>query len=68
MTDKEPTLRVRDLATSETFTLRWENTAFVNTRDGVRVKLHPVSLRLMVPKGSKFDGHTLIGPRPMERI
>jgi hypothetical protein len=66
--DKDPTLRVRDLATRETFTLRWDNTAFVNTMDGVRVKLHPISLRLLVPKGGKFEGNTLLGPRKMERI
>jgi hypothetical protein len=65
-TDK---IKVRDLTTKELFTLRaGDNTQVVTTMDGVRVKLHPVSLRLMVPEKGKFDGSTLLGPRPMERV
>lgn len=64
----EPKLRIRDVASRETFSVDWDNTAFVKTMDGVRVKLHPNSIRVLVPKGGKFDGNTIMGPRKMERI
>lgn len=63
-----PKLKVRDLSTREVFSVEWEHTAYVRTMDGVRVKLHPNSMRLMVPVGAKFDGQCITGTRPMERV
>lgn len=64
----DPALRVRDVASRETFSVSWDNTATVRTMDGVQVKLHPNSIRVFVPVGGKFDGKTLTGTRPMQRV
>lgn len=59
-------MRVKDKQTKQTFSFDVTlNTVQVKTKDGVRVTLHPVALRLMVKKGSRFDGHTLTGTREM---
>jgi hypothetical protein len=62
-------LQVRDLRTRETFSVpATSNTEYVTTQDGARVRLHPMSLRTLTKPGAKFDGQTILGPRPMERL
>lgn len=62
-------LKVRDSATKQIFKVRpTENTQWITTRDGVRVRLHPIIIRTMVRKGEKFEGHTIFGDREMMRV
>lgn len=62
-------IRVRDIKTGEIFDVdACDNTAHVKTRDGVRVKLHPVALRQFVPERGTFNASTLLGPRAMVRM
>lgn len=62
-------LIVKDIATREIFKLKPTlNVAWVETRDGERVTLHPVAIKTFVPKGTEFDAHTLRGTRRMKLI
>ena len=63
-------MRIRDVSTNETYSVdACENTVVVKSRkDGVKIKLHPVSIRLLVKPKSRFSGHTLTGPRELELI
>lgn len=62
-------LQVKDVATRQVFKLRpGDNVTYVTTRDGVRVKLHPVVIKLMVKKGSKFAGSSVLGDREMVKL
>ena len=62
-------LQVKDLKTKEVFRVSpVSNTEFVVTRDGVRVRLHPIVIKNLVKAGQQFDGHTQLGPRPMVKL
>lgn len=62
-------MSIRDTKTKQKFEVDpTANTVRVKTRDGVEIKIHPVTIRMMVPKGQKFDGQTLTGTREMERV
>lgn len=63
-------MRIRDVSTNETYSVdACENTVVVKSRkDGVKIKLHPVSIRLLVKPKSRFSGHTLTGTRELELI
>lgn len=63
------TIQVRDIQTKQVFNVSpTENRVNIITRDGVTVRLHPIIIRTMVGRGQKFDGHTITGPREMERV
>lgn len=69
MQESAAVISVRDLQTKQTFNIRaGENTTYIRTKDGVKVRIHPVVLQTMVKKGQKFDGHTVTGTRKMERV
>lgn len=62
-------LVIKDVATHETFKIKPTlNVAWVETRDGVRVRLHPVAIKTFVLKGTEFDGSTLRGTRRMKLL
>lgn len=62
-------LEVQDRATRQVFKVSpTANTETVVTRDGVRVKLHPIVIRTMVRKGEVFSGQTIVGNREMVRL
>jgi hypothetical protein len=63
-------MRIRDVTTNEEYRVdACENTVVVKSRkDGVKIKLHPVSIRLLVKPRSRFSGHTLLGQREMELL
>lgn len=62
-------MKVKDVQTGQIFDIRpCDNTAYVTTRDGVRVKLHPVTIKLFVPRGGEFEGHTIVGRRQLKRL
>lgn len=61
-------IEIRDIETNQKFRIdASENTAIVRV-GGDKVKVHPVAIRTMVRTGQKFDGHTIRGPRTMERV
>lgn len=61
-------LKVRDIQTDQVFVIDpSEDRVFVKTRDGVKVRLHPYVINHMVKSGSRFDGHTQMGPRKMRK-
>jgi hypothetical protein len=67
--DRDPKLRIRDIHSGETFSVAWGNTEFVTIRrDGVKIRLHPNAIRVMIKPGAKFDGQTILGPRTLERM
>jgi hypothetical protein len=69
MASAKVTLRVKDLQTKEVFKVDpTMNTVHFNTRDGVRVRVHPVTITTMVQRGERFDGHTLKGLRGLQLI
>lgn len=63
------TIKVRDIKTRTIYNLDpTEDRVWIKTKDGVRVRIHPIILRTMVRIGQRFEGHTITGPREMERI
>ena len=63
------TVEVIDVKTNERFRLQsGRDTEFVNTRDGQRVKIHPLVVATLVRRGTVFDGQTLRGPRRFKRL
>jgi phosphotransferase system IIA component len=63
------TMQVRDIKTKQVFNIPMTaDTVTIVTKDGVKVRLHPIAIDTMVLKGAKFDGHTIKGLREMERI
>lgn len=63
-------IEFRDLITGEKHKVdACENTVVVKSRkDGVKIKVHPMSIKLLVKPKSKFSGHTITGPRELELI
>jgi len=62
-------MTVKDVKTNQEFVVPiGDDRAFVTTKDGVKVKLHPVVISTMVRRGQKFDGQTVKGPREMVRV
>lgn len=62
-------LEIQDRATRQVFKISpTANTEVVTTRDGVKVRLHPIAIRTFVRKGEVFSGQTLIGDREMVRL
>lgn len=65
-----PQMRIRDIKTGETHTVdSCDNTvALKSKRDGVRFKIHPASIQILVKPGTRFQGHTLTGTRELELV
>ncbi len=61
-------LRVKDVKTGAVYDVPLSTTATIVCRDGVRVRLHPNTVDLMVKRGKRFDGHTIKGTRLLERV
>jgi hypothetical protein len=62
-------IQVKDKNTGQVFKLRAsESTTFVTTRDGVRVRLHPIVIKTFIRKGDTCAGHTILGEREMVRL
>lgn len=59
-------MKIKDVETKQVFDVPASyDRAFIETRDGVRVRLHPVALRSMNKQGDRFSGHTVLGPREL---
>jgi hypothetical protein len=63
------TMPIRDIKTREIFQVDpTQSRAYLKTRDGYEVRIHPTTIRTMVPKNGRFQGHTVTGTREMERL
>lgn len=62
-------MHIRDEVTKQIYKIPvTNNTEFVVAKDGMRIKLHPVVIKLMVKRGHKFEGQTILGTREMIKL
>jgi hypothetical protein len=61
-------MELKDLETKTRFQVKLDDTTYVRVGDGVRVRLHPLFIRLTVKVGEVFEGHTVLGKRKFRRL
>ena len=66
---KDYVLKIRDLKTKQDFKITiLTNSMPLTTRDGERIRVHPLVIKQMIKVGDKFDAIGVINNRPMRRI
>lgn len=62
-------IKIKDLETNEVFTIdSVRNYEEFVTRDGIKVKVYPVFIKLLVGRGQSFSGVTVLGSREMVKL
>lgn len=62
-------MQLKDDKTKQVFSVDPTKTReYLDTRDGVKVKVFPTVIKMTVGRNEKVDGITVLGPRRMTRI